>query len=185
MPARMPRHLLMLLCLAALAGGISACGTKDEEQGVDEPAREGLALELEGVDYNVFITRQLNTKIPPDDAYYAGPQPGKHETLYGVFIQACNHTKDNLSPTGFFKITDNQHNEFMPVTLPADSPFAYRVRALKPDACIPEDGSVAALGPAAASLLLFKLPLSTTENRPLELEIEGEDGHHLTYELDI
>ncbi len=48
----------------------------------------------------------------------------------------------------------------MPVTLPADSPFAYRVRELKPDACIPEDGSVAALGPAAASLLLFKLPLT-------------------------
>ena len=64
MPARMPRRLLMLLCLAALALGLTACGTKDEEQGVDEPAREGLALELGGVDYNVFITRQLNIEDP-------------------------------------------------------------------------------------------------------------------------
>ena len=50
MPARMPRRLLMLLCLAALAGGLTACGNKDEEQGVDEPAREGLAIEMGGVD---------------------------------------------------------------------------------------------------------------------------------------
>jgi hypothetical protein len=179
------RATIAAACVLALFSAGLFAGCNDEEQGVDEPAREGLALDLDGVTYNVFITRQLNTAIPPDDAYYAGPQPGKDETLYGVFIQACNHTKDNLSPTGFFKIKDNQENEFMPMTLPADSPFAYRVRELKPDACIPEDGSVAALGPAAASLLLFKLPLQTTENRPLELEIEGEEGHSLTYELDI
>ena len=47
MPARMPRRLLMLLCLAALAAGPAACGNTDVKQGVDEPAREGLALELE------------------------------------------------------------------------------------------------------------------------------------------
>jgi hypothetical protein len=34
-------------------------------------------------------------------------------------------------------------------------------------------------------MLLFELPLQTTENRPLELEIEGEGDEKLTYELDI
>ena len=94
MPARMPRRLLMLLCLAALAAGPAACGNSDVKQGVDEPAREGLALELDGVDYNVFITRQLNTKITPDKAYFDGPEAAKDETLYGVFLQACNRSKD-------------------------------------------------------------------------------------------
>jgi hypothetical protein len=171
MPARMPRHLLMLLCLAALAGGITACGNKDEEQGVDEPAREGLALELEGVDYNVFITRQLNTKIPPDDAYFDGPEAEKDETLYGVFIQVCNNSNETHQTLDDFSIKDNQ--------------FAYHARELMPDACIPESGSVAQLGPTAGSMLLFRLPLENTEYRPLELELRGQGEDHLTFKLDI
>ena len=58
-------------------------------------------------------------------------------------------------------------------------------RTLAPKECIPQAGSVAQLGPAAGSMLLFELPLETIENRPLELEIEGEEGETLVYELDI
>ncbi|MBN1528487.1 MAG: hypothetical protein JW895_05470 [Thermoleophilaceae bacterium] len=171
--------VVALFSAAILAG----CG--DEEQGVDEPAREGLALELNDVTYTVFITRQLNTAIPPDNDYYDGPDPGEGQTLYGVFIQACNHTKDNQTTTGLFAVKDNQDNEFLPVTLPSDNPFAYHSVVLKPDECIPEAGSVAQLGPAAASMLLFKLPVENTENRPLELEIQGDGQDKLTFELDV
>jgi hypothetical protein len=173
-------------CVLAVVSALVLSGCpKDVEQGVDEPAREGLALKLDGLDYNVLITRQLNTDIPPDDAYYSGPAPDKDETLYGVFIQVCNHSDESQTPTDFFKVKDNQDNEFRPQTLPDDNPFAYHARELAPEECIPEAGSVAQLGPAAASLLLFKLPLTTTENRPLELEIEGTGTEELTYELDI
>jgi hypothetical protein len=185
MPARMSRRLLMLLCLAALAVGLAACGTKDEEQGVDEPAREGLALELDGVDYNVFITRQLNIKVPPDDAYFDGDEPAQGETLYGVFIQVCNNSNDTQQTVDEFLIKDNQGNEFEPEELPEDNHFAYHGSELLPDECIPESGSVAQLGPSAGSMLLFRLPLENTEYRPLELEVEGEGDEHLTFELDI
>jgi hypothetical protein len=185
MPARMSRRLLMLLSLAALAGGAAACGNADEHPGVDEPAREGLALELDGVDYNVFITRQLNTKIPPDDAYFDGPEAAKDETLYGVFIQVCNHSKDTQQTVDAFKITDNQGNEFEPETLPEDNQFAYHPGELLSKECIPESGSVAQLGPTAGTMLLFRLPLQNTEYRPLELEIAGQGDEHLTFELDI
>src|SRR5918995_4724234 len=103
MPARMPRPLLMLLCLAILAGGAAGCGNADEHPGVDEPAREGLAIELGGVDYNVFLTRQLNTKVPPDDAYFDGPEADKGETLYGVFLQACNRSEETRQTVDSFK----------------------------------------------------------------------------------
>jgi hypothetical protein len=185
MPARMPRRLLMLLCLAALAGGPAACGNADVKKGVDEPAREGLALDLDGVDYNVFITRELNIKVPPDDAYFDGPEAKQGETLYGVFIQVCNNSKDARQTAGSFSIKDNQGNEFEPEELPEDNKFAYHPGELLPQECIPAVGSVAQLGPTAGSMLLFRLPLANTEYRPLELEIKGEGDHHLTYELDI
>jgi hypothetical protein len=178
------RRLTLAACVLALAAplGLAACG--DEEPGVDEPAREGLALELDGVDYNVFITRQLNPRVPPDGAYVTDDAP-PGETLYGVFIQVCNHSDEAHETVSDVVVKDNQENEFEPEELPEDNAFAYAPRTLDPDECIPEAGSVAQLGPSAGSMLLFQLPLETTENRPLELEMEGESGETLTFELDI
>jgi hypothetical protein len=186
MPARMPRRLLVLLCLAALGAGVAACGEADVEQGVEEPAREGLALELDGIEYNVFITRELNPRVAPDSAYVeAGTEPEKDETLYGVFLQACNRSDEAHEAVDEFKIVDNQGNEFEPEELPEDNQFAYHGKELLPEECLPESGSVAQLGPSAGLMLLFRLPLANTEYRPLELEIEGTGDEHLTYELDI
>jgi hypothetical protein len=186
MPRRMPRRLLMLLCLAVLAAVAAGCGEADVEQGVEEPAREGIAVPLDGVDYNVFITRQLNTKIPPDNAYVdSDTEQGADETLYGVFIQVCNHSDETHQTADAFKIVDSQGNEYEPEELPEDNAFAYHARELPPDECIPEAGSVAQLGPTAGSMLMFRLPLANTEFRPLELEVEGEGDEHLTFELDI
>jgi hypothetical protein len=177
------RRLALAACVLGLSVGVAACG--DDEPGVDEPAREGLALDLDGVDYNVFITRQLNPEIPPDDTYYTGPEPAPDETLFGVFIQACNNSDEARQTADSFTVVDNQGNEFEPEQLDAGDVIAYEPGELDPKECIPEAGSVAQLGPEAASMLLFRLPLEVTENRPLELEIEGEGEEHLTFELDI
>ena len=118
------------------------------------------------MDYNVFMTRQLNTKIPPDKAYFDGPEAAKDETLYGVFIQVCNRSKETHQTASDFKVKDNQGNEFEPEALAEDNAFAYQPRELAPDECIPEAGSVAELGPTSGSMLLFRLPLQNTENRP-------------------
>ena len=186
MPARMPRRLLMLLCLAALAAGAAGCGEKDTKQGVDEAAREGLALPLDGIDYNVFITRELNPRITPDKSYVEpGTEADATHTLYGVFLQACNRGEDSSQTAERFKIVDNQGNEFEPQPLPQTNEFSYQPQVLAPHECIPEIGSVAQLGPTAGAMLLFRLPLANTEYRPLELEIEGPSGGHLTYMLDI
>lgn len=191
MPARMPRRILLLLCLATLAAGAAGCGNADTELGVEEPAREGLALELGGVEYNVFITRQLNPRVTPDEAYVEeGTEAEPGETLYGVFLQACNRANESGEPATSedveaFKIVDNQGNEFEPEELPENNPFAYHPRELLPQECIPESGSVAQLGPTAGAMLLFRLPLENTEYRPLELELEGPGDEHLTFELDI
>jgi hypothetical protein len=141
---------------------------------------------MEGIDYNVFITRELNPRITPDKSYVpTGVEPDAKETLYGVFLQTCNRSKESHQTADRFKIVDNQGNEFEPEPLPETNDFAYHPRVLAPNDCIPEAGSVAQLGPTAGSMLLFRLPLANTEFRPLELEIEGPAGGHLTYKLDI
>jgi hypothetical protein len=176
------RRLASIACVLGLAAGLAACG--EEEIGFDEPAREGLAIELDGIDYNVFITRQLNPEVAPDEAYVT-EEAAPGELLYGVFIQVCNRSDEARTPVDEFTVRDNQENTFEPEELPEDNQFAYSPRELAPEECIPEAGSVAQLGPTAGSMLLFRLPLENTENRPLELEIEGENDETLTFELDI
>jgi len=161
--------VIALACAAAVAG----CGP---EPGVDEPAREGLAIEIGGIDYGVDITRQLNLEITPDKAFYEGPPAEPGHALYGVFIEACNPGKDPLITTSDFVVEDNQGNEFEPIELPEDNPFAYQATQLAKDACVPEQGSVAQQGPISASMVLFDFPLEATENRPLELIITPPAG---------
>jgi hypothetical protein len=183
MPRSMHSRLPILACALALAAplGLGACG--DDEQGIDEPAREGLAIELGGVDYTVFITRELNPDITPDNAYVTTEAP-PGEALYGVFLRACNVSEDERSTATEFTVRDNQENKFEPEPLPGSNQFAYTARTLDPKECIPQAGSVAQLGPTAGSMLLFKFPLENTENRPLELEI-SQGGEKRTFELDI
>ena len=156
-----------------------------------EAAREGLSIPIGGAFYNVFITRQLNLDVVPDSAYYEGPPPRKDETLYGVFLQVCNEEEKPVLTASHFRVKDSQENEFEPVELPEDNAFAYQPRTIKQDECIPEVGSVAQQGPTAGSMLLFRLPLDVTENRPLELEIQSpydpETGKRdtRTIELDL
>jgi hypothetical protein len=190
MPRSMPRlprptlrRLPIAACLLALAAPLALAACGDKEPGIDEPAREGLAIEMGGVDYTVFITRELNPRITPDDAYISDEAP-PGEAMYGVFLRACNVSKDQRESASEFTVTDNQHNSFQPEPLPEDNQFAYNSRTLDPKECIPEAGSVAQLGPTAGSMLLFQFPLENTENRPLELEIE-KDGEKRTFELDI
>ena len=183
MPRSMLRRLPIAACVLALAAPLGMVACNDKEQGIDEPANEGLAIELGGVDYTVFITRELNPKITPDDAYVTTEAP-PGEALYGIFLRACNVSKDRRASASEFTVHDSQNNSFQPEPLPQDNQFAYTGRTLDPEECIPEAGSVAQLGPTAGSMLLFKFPLENTENRPLELEIV-QDGQKRTFELDI
>lgn len=178
-------------CVPIVVLSLAACGKPSEEAGITEPAREGLAIPVGDAHYNVFITRQLNLDVVPDNAFYKGPRPGKDQTLYGVFLQVCNNKEKPVKTAERFTVIDNQENKFEPVELPEDNEFAYAPRQLGPGECIPEEGSVAQQGPTGGSMLLFKLPLDVTENRPLELEIESPfdvnkgKREHRKVELDL
>jgi hypothetical protein len=180
---------LAAVCAAALAL-LAGCGNKTQvNEGVagasNKPETEGLAVTLSGLEYTVYITRELNLRIPPDQDYYKGPEAPPGQTFYGVFIKVCNPHNPAKRSASTFKVTDNQGNEFQPTPAGRDNAFAYAPKTLAKDECIPQAGSVAQLGPAAASMILFKLPITNTENRPLDLGIQSPTGQTTTIQLDL
>ena len=214
-----PRRVIRpLIACALLALVVAGCGEKGENK---DPVREGIATDLGGLDYNVFITRQLNPKSVEDRDYFQGSEtapeclPSKPGTetpvqltpservqkcptnLFGVFIQVCNETTDAATnaarePTlingrvfgGDFEIEDSQGNKYEPLVLPKTNVFAYRARPLKKGDCIPASGSAASSSPTAGALLVFRIPVASTENRPLELKVSA-GGITQRFELDI
>jgi hypothetical protein len=163
-------------CVVALALtlGVSACGKKHEP---GEPLREGLSQPVNGLRYTVFLTRQLNLHNTEDKGYVPGTkeaEPG--HGLFGVFLQACNTGKSTATAVSLdsFKIVDAQGDEFFPEQLQKSNPFAYQGGPVLPENCEPARGSLAQQGPTSGALLLFDLPLAATENRPLELRINGQ-----------
>jgi hypothetical protein len=184
MRPRRPRSAALLACaLAAVA--VAGCSSGRP----NGSAREGVYENVAGLDYNVFITRELNLRDAEDRGYYRGPEAPPGSALYGVFLQVCNNGHGFKTPDTTFTVEDSQGNRFRPLPLPADNLYAYRPRRLSRKACIPEAGSTAANGPTAGSLLLFKFPLTSIENRPLELLIEAPAAapapHMKRIELDL
>lgn len=162
-----------LTCVvASLALLLTGCGDNPRE---NNAGREGAPEKVGKLEYNVYITRELNLRDVGDQDYYQGPEAGPGYALYGVFLTACNPAHSSSTPSipsaSNFTIVDTQGNRFKPVSIPTTNHFAYHPRALKHKACIPKVGSLASSSPTAGALLVFKLPLGTLENRPLDLEI--------------
>ena len=81
-------------------------------------------------------------------------------------------------------ITDTLDNEFEP--LESESPFALPLGApIGAGEEFPIANSIAADGPTQGSLIVYLIAESSTENRPLELEIPLPSGETGIVELDI
>jgi hypothetical protein len=183
------KRVATLLALAAfVAPVLSGCSRHQES-----PEPEGQTVKVDGLSYTVYITRELNIRDPEDHDYFSGPEAPPGFNYYGVFIQVCNdvnHTHGGAStPVNNFRIIDTENQQYDPVPLPATDIFAYRPRPLTAKQCVPTPGSAPATGPIGGSLLLFKLPVASIENRPLDLEINPQGpepvGDDQRIELDI
>jgi len=176
-PRPKPVRALALVSALALAGlGVAACGESGEKRAFvpGEAAREGIAVPLDGVDYEVFITRQLNVADPEDRQYYPGRPAPPGRALYGVFLQACAHTGARRPvASSRMRVVDIRGKEYRPLPLGRDNVFAYKPGPLRPGECEPNQASATSYGPTGGSMVVFEIPVADTENRPFELEIAG------------
>ena len=58
---------------------------------------------------------------------------------------------------------------------PESNPFAYTPTVLPPEGTVPAPDSAQDFDSTAGALLLFKIPLTSYQNRPLELKITAPD----------
>lgn len=171
-PIRKLALTLTALAVFAAALGLSACGYSSDSKEVVE----GEPVKLGELQYNVIFSRFLNPHDTEDAAYLVGqPPPEPEGTYFGVFFEVQNEADEPQTLPHSVTITDADHQVYE--AIPSESlyalPFGGEVEA---EEQIPVLDSTPQQGPIAGSLVLFELPDSASENRPLTLEIPGPDG---------
>ncbi len=168
---RIVSSLLAALALAALVGGVSACGYESHETDV----AEGEPVKLGDVTYNVIFSRYLNRNDTEDSAYLVGqPAPPPGSAYFGVFFQVENEADTPQPLPESLTITDADHQKFE--SIPSKSLYALHLGSdIDAEDVLPALDSTPQQGAIEGSLVLFLLPDSASENRPLILEIPGQD----------
>jgi hypothetical protein len=187
MPPAVPKLAVSLLALAAVLA-LAACGNKPKITTKGET--EGSYLNVGPLAYQVQISRQLDPSDTEDMTYLQGIPPALSrlrtgETWFGVFILALNETDHNQFAASNFVITDTQDHVYRPIPQSPRNPFTYHARIIPAGGRIPKLDSVASEGVIGGSLVLFKLPVTTLDNRPLELTITDQLKHAGRVKLDV
>lgn len=169
------RHILSPLAavaLLALLFGAAGCGYSSDEKDVVE----GEPVELGELQYNVIFSRFLNPADNEDSAYLVGqPEPPPGSAYFGVFFEVQNESEEPQILADEFKITDADHRVFHAVE--SESLYALQPGGeVESQEQVPVLDSTPATGPIEGSVLIFLLPASASENRPLILEIPGPEG---------
>jgi hypothetical protein len=189
LPARMTaRRLLLLLACLALAGGLSAC---NKQKIVTEASTEGTFINVGPLDYQVQISRQLNPADPEDHDYVQGlaagtTQPTAQETWFAVFLRVENNGSHAAPSSDDFDIEDTEGVTYRPLIVSTANPFAYHAVTIPAHSAIPAPETAAANGPIQGTMLLFKIKLTSLQNRPLQLHVRSASGpQEGTVDLDV
>ena len=170
--SRLALPLLAALLLGLLAFALSACGYSSDSKSV----AEGEVVKLGELKYQVVFSRFLNPHDNEDSAYLVGqPEPPAGHSYFGVFLEVQNKSEETQTLSDSFTIADAGNQTFE--ALPSESLYAFPFGGeVGSQEQIPLDDSTPEQGPIEGSLVLFELPASASENRPLTLSIAGPEG---------
>jgi hypothetical protein len=188
MPHFMVRRLTAAVLLLGAVLALAACGNKPEVRTTGET--EGTYLNVGPLSYQVQISRQLNPQDTEDRSYLQGVPPvlaglRRGQTWFGVFIRVANETSDNHIAADNFAIEDTQDNVFKPTPQATANPFVYGGGVIPAGDVLPKSNTVASEGVIQGSLVLFKLPLTALDNRPLEFVVTDQLDNSGRVKLDV
>jgi hypothetical protein len=167
------RRLAILPLLVLLALPVAGCGNSKKYTTFGET--EGPVLDVGALKYQVQISRQLNPRGLEDRDYLVGV-PGAQslppgQLWFAIFMRVKNEGSTPHRAASVFHITDTRGRVFAPVPIGRGNVFAYHASNVLGRGQIPDISSTAGTGPIQGALLLFRLPVSTLDNRPLVLSI--------------
>jgi hypothetical protein len=164
--------LLAALALAIASLTLAACGYSSDSKDV----AEGEPVKLGDLQYNVVFSRFLNPKDSEDSPYLVGQAEAAPESAYfGVFVEVQNSSDDAQKLADSLTITDADHQTYQ--AIPSESLYALPFGGeVEPHEQVPVLDSTPEQGPIEGSVVLFELPDTASENRPLTLSIPGPDG---------
>ena len=185
--ARLLRIVLSTALVALAAGCGSGTGV------VTTAETEGLYLDINGLKYQIQMSRYLNPADVEDREYLIGLPEGTeelapNEIYFGVWVRVENTSEDETLPAAtVWEIHDKQENVYRPMAIDAEvNPFVFEPVEVPPKTVIPRASSAAGQGPTQGLLLLFKLEIDSLQNRPLELKFSnGGDSTEGSYDLDV
>jgi hypothetical protein len=192
MPQRMLRRPLIALLIGAFALTLSACGHKEVHVSFAET--EGVYVSAGQLKYQVQISRQLNQYDEEDRQYLAGLTAAEKklapdQTWFAVFVRVENSKGKDLRATTKYDIVDTLGDVYKPLQFnTADNPIAYYPAVIPPHHVLPNSDQLAAQTSIGGELLLFKVPVASLDNRPLQLVIgpgPHQSGKPATVDLDV
>ena len=192
MRARLPSLSLALVASLALA----ACGQEAQDEGGFQTEiayvaeTEGIYIPLDGMKYQVQVSRQMNPLLLSERDYFQGiPEDdlvlGADQEWFGVFMRVENEVDEPVRSLRDFEIRDTQENIYRPLAIGAGNAWAYRPTIVQGKELYPDPDSPAGERPPYGSLLLVKVRRFSLDNRPLELVLTGNDGEKATVALDV
>jgi hypothetical protein len=172
----------------ALVAALSACGNKQSR--ITHAATEGIYIDLGKLKYQVEISRQLNGADVEDREYLRGVSDrlGAQDVWFAVFMRVQNESKSFQHPAQQYDITDTLDNVFTPVAIDTKAnPYAYDPVGIPGSGLLPNVDSTAAQNSINGELLLFKIPRTDLDNRPLVLTIHDPANSQAvgTVDLDV
>jgi hypothetical protein len=189
---KLPLAVLALLAVLVL----SACGDSHSKVTTGTYAGESGAnapyLDVGPLSYEVQLSRQLNPTNSEDSSYLKGLTAAERrlapgQEWFAVFLQAYNHTSQDLPATATATISDTQGNVYLPAVPDQTNDYAFRGGIVPAKGQLPLLNTTPAFGPTQGSMLLYKIQVVSLDNRPLELKITNpaDLAESASAELDV
>jgi hypothetical protein len=178
--SRLLKKSTFLACALLVILTLGACGSSHTKVTSGTYAGEGGKnapyLDVGPLSYEVQLSRQLNPFDLEDSAYLEGLSPSERQLAPGqewfaVFLQVYNNTGQPHPATTSLTISDTQGNNYIPVVPAQGNDFTYRAGTVPANGQLPPLDSVAYAGPTQGALLLYKIKVTSLDNRPLTLKI--------------